>query len=75
MELVFLERSGEIKGFSIQPSFLLSKGVRYRADFMVCDKDGHIWIEDVKGYETKEFKIKKKIFENSFPWLELRIIK
>jgi len=72
---VILERCGDIKGFMIQPSFVISKGIRYRADFMVCGKDGRIWIEDVKGFETKEFKLKKKLFDDRYPWLELQIIK
>lgn len=32
-------------------------------------------VEDVKGMETKEFKIKRKLFEYKYPSLELRIIK
>lgn len=39
-------------GFGIQPSFVLPGGIRYRADFIVCDKTGLIWVEDVKGVET-----------------------
>ena len=71
--LKLMERSGLIKGFMIQPSFYLTAGIRYRADFLVCGADGNIWAEDVKGIETKEFKIKKKLFNRKYPWLELRV--
>lgn len=74
-ELKLLQAAGEIIGFTIQPSFLLEEGIRYRPDFMICGKDGQIWVEDVKGVETKDFKIKKKLWEAKFPWLELRIVK
>ncbi|MCL2215428.1 MAG: DUF1064 domain-containing protein [Defluviitaleaceae bacterium] len=74
-ELKMLRQAGEIKGFMLQPSFTLPGGIRYRPDFMVCDMDGTVWVEDVKGMETKEFKIKKKLWEAQYPWLELRLIK
>lgn len=74
-ELKLLVRSGEIKGFAIQPSFFLSPGIRYRPDFLVCGADDRIWIEDVKGFSTKEFKLKQKLFMEKYPWLELRIIR
>ena len=74
-ELKLLQQAGEIKGFMLQPSFSLPGGIRYRPDFMVCNADGTVWVEDVKGMETKEFKIKKKLWEAQYPWLELRLIK
>ena len=48
---------------------------RYRPDFMVCDSSGLVWVEDVKGVETKEFKIKKKDWEALYPGFELRVVK
>lgn len=74
LELQMLQRSGEIKGFGIQPSFYLSEGIRYMPDFIVCGKDGRIWLEDTKGYRTKDFNIKQKLMIEKYPWLELRII-
>lgn len=32
-------------------------------------------VEDVKGVETKEFKLKKKLLEYKFPDIDFRIIK
>lgn len=73
-ELKLLEKSGQIEGFGIQPSFVLSNGIRYRPDFIVC-ASGVIWVEDVKGVETKDFKIKQKLWKERYPWMELKIIK
>ncbi len=73
-ELKLLQAAGEIDGFGLQPSFVLEKGIRYRPDFIVSG-DGQIWVEDVKGVETAAFKIKKRLWEVKYPWLELRIIK
>ena len=74
-ELKLMKQAGEIKGFDLQPSFPLGKKIRYRPDFIVCGKDGTVWVEDVKGMETKEFKLKQKLWEERYWWMELRVIK
>jgi hypothetical protein len=74
-ELVLLKRTGDIQGFACQPSFVLHGGIRYRPDFIVCDEFGFVWVEDVKGFETKDFIMKRKLWEEDYPWMELRIIK
>jgi Protein of unknown function (DUF1064). len=73
-ELQIMQRAGAIKSFSIQPSFVLSEGIRYRPDFIVWDGQT-VWVEDVKGVETKDFKLKAKLFKQFYPYLELRVIK
>ena len=75
LTLKALKASGNILWFSRQPSFLLPGGVRYMPDFLVCGAAGLIWVEDVKGVETEAFKIKKKLWEDAFPGLELRVIR
>jgi len=74
-ELRLMLQAGEIKGFGLQPSFTLPGGIRYRPDFIVCGTDNSIWVEDVKGIETKDFKLKKRLWATFYPWIELRIIK
>lgn len=64
-----------IKGFTRQPSFILPGGHRYIPDFLVCDNTGKMWVEDVKGFETQAFKIKRDLWKETFPWLPLKIIK
>ena len=73
-ELKMLQAAGKVSGFDIQPSFVLADEVRYRPDFIVCDRNGHVWVEDVKGVETQAFRIKRKLWEQRYPWMELRVI-
>ncbi len=56
----------DIRGFCIQPTFMLAKGLKYKADFIIFNNDGSEEIIDVKGYKTKEYIAKKKIFEDKF---------
>ena len=83
-ELALLEKAGEIENLQLQPKFLLQESfkkngktyrkIEYIADFMYKEK-GKVIVEDVKGMETKEFKIKRKLFEYKYPDLELKLIK
>ena len=84
-ELKLLERSGQIRGLALQPEFELIPGytknghkiraVKYRADFQYTDRNGQTVIEDVKGVRTKEFLLKKKIFEWKYQNLTITEVK
>lgn len=65
-ELKLRLRAGEIRGFCIQPTFILAPNLKYKADFIVFNNDGTSEIIDVKGMKTKEYIIKKKVFEDKF---------
>lgn len=76
-QLVLMERAGIIKTFSLQPEFILQEGyrrkdgktirpIKYIADFKVEYPDGHIEIEDSKGFSTEVFKIKRKLLEAKY---------
>lgn len=68
-ELKRLESIGEIERLELQPKFELLppfvhdgkkiRGIVYRADFSYYRVGVRI-IEDVKGFKTKEYQIKKK---------------
>ena len=86
-ELKLLKMSGEIKSFTLQPTFLLLKGYRrsdgkkirditYRADFFVNYPDGHGEVEDVKslGTITEVFKIKRKLLEAKYPDIIIKLV-
>lgn len=76
LELKALQQAGKIQGYTIQPSFLLPGGIRYRPDFMVMDSGGRIWVEDVKGFVTQAFKLKRKLWDATYgDWLPLVLIK
>lgn len=84
-ELKALEKTGAISHLTLQPAYVLQEGynkfgkkirpIKYIADFEYCEEgSGRVVAEDVKGFRTKEFQIKKKIFEEKYPDIELRII-
>ena len=82
-ELKMLLKAGKISGLILQPKFRLQEGFRvngkteraitYIGDFMY-EENGHRVVEDVKGFETKEFRIKRKLFLYRNRDIELRII-
>ena len=84
-ELKMLQRTGKISGHELQPSFELQpkfkgadgktiRAITYRADFQY-NENGRVVVEDVKGKETKDFIIKKKIFMQKYPHVDFRLIK
>ena len=89
VELKIMEDTGHIKELKLQPKFELqpkyknSKGqciraITYKADFSYIETHsevGKLIVEDVKGVENKEFKLKKKMLEYKFPDIDFRIIK
>lgn len=71
-ELLLLEKAGVIKNLSRQVKFVLipyqrdengkviERECSYKADFKY-EKDGKTVVEDVKGFRTKEYIIKRKL--------------
>lgn len=85
-ELKLMNKAGYITDLVLQPKFILQEGFKkngltyrpiyYRADFQYFDKSlKQIIIEDVKGQETKEFLIKKKLFEKRYADLSLSLVR
>lgn len=74
-ELQQMQKGGEIRWFSRQPSFVLPGSIRYRPDFLVCKRNGTLYVEDVKGMETPEFKLKKKLWDATFTGFPLVVVK
>lgn len=56
----------DIKGFCLQPVFILAPGLKYKADFIVFNNDNTTEVIDVKGFKTKEYITKKKVFEDKY---------
>lgn len=82
-ELKFLERAGKVKDislqhkFELQPSFKKNgktiRAITYIADFVYFDLERMAnVVEDVKGYKTKEYLLKKKMFEYKYPYLTIK---
>lgn len=72
--LKLLEKSGEIVFFLRQVPFHLPGGVKYVVDYQIFYRDGSIQFVDVKGVETSEFILKKKIVEDLYP-VKIEIVK
>lgn len=74
--LKWLKQGKQIKDFSLQPRFELQEAfkkndktfrkIEYIADFEITKLDGTKEIIDIKGMETKEFAIKRKLYERKF---------
>ena len=66
LQLKLMRKVGEIDFFLRQTAFDLPGGVKYRCDFQIFWKDGKVTFEDVKGHETKDFIMKKKMVKALF---------
>lgn len=82
-ELKILERIGEISNLKLQPKYKLLpsfvdnegdriRGITYIADFEYIE-DGKLITEDVKGFLTPAFKLKRKLFLHQYRDNILRI--
>ncbi|MBM4762733.1 DUF1064 domain-containing protein [Bacillus sp. B15-48] len=75
-QLKWLKQAKQIKDFKLQPRYILQDGfkkngktfreISYIADFEVINLDGSTQVIDIKGAVTKEFAIKRKLFEFKF---------
>lgn len=79
-ELKIREKAGEVAGVVLQPPFKLlgPKGelmATYKADFAFWDnREDRFRVIDVKGVETKEFRLKKKMMR-ALLGIEVEIVK
>lgn len=73
LQLKALHEDGVIHGLEVHPQFIviprqfdekgkcIEKASRYVADFSYIDSDGRYVVEDVKGYRTGEYIMKRKL--------------
>lgn len=85
-ELKLLEMGGAITDLTLQPKFELIPTIRikghktervtyYIADFAYTEKKtGKKVVEDVKGFKTEVYKLKKKMFLYKYPEFDFREI-
>jgi hypothetical protein len=66
-ELKLLRRAGNVAFFLRQTGWHLPGGTKYVSDFVVFYADGHVEVEDVKGYRTPEYLRKKRAVEKEYP--------
>lgn len=82
--LNLLKSNGIVEDFEMQKEFVLLdsfkkngktiRAIKYKADFVVIYKDDHIEVIDIKGAITKEFAIKRKLFEKRYSDLTLKLL-
>lgn len=84
-QLRLMERAEEISDLKLQVEFQVIQGwinpdtgekIRgsiYIADFMYCDKQSHqVIVEDTKGKETDDFRLKWKLAQSLYPQYTFR---
>lgn len=84
-QLLLLEKAGEISDLKLQVEFQINQGWKdpetgqkvksrfYVADFMYVDKDQRrIIVEDTKGVETAEFRLKWDLVKTLYPHIDFR---
>ena len=82
LELKLLEKAGKIKDlklqqqFELQPSFRKNgktiRAITYVADFTYLDLEtNQNVVEDVKGFKTDVYMLKRKLFEFQYPLLTI----
>lgn len=85
IQLKILEKAGLIKNIELQKEFLLQpsfkkngktyRKITYKADFYYYDNHLNKYIvEDVKGFKTEVYKLKKKMFEYVYKDYDLKEI-
>ena len=68
LQLRILQDAGQIANLKLQPRFKLAEGITYVADFLWDDlHTGKTHVKDSKGFRTKEFRIKEKLFRQLYP--------
>lgn len=65
---------GDVIFFTRQTPMHLIGGIKYLCDFVVYWSDGTVTFEDVKGFKTDLYKLKKKQVEATYP-IEITEIK
>jgi hypothetical protein len=63
--LLLQKAGGAIRGFVRQVSILLPSGRRLRLDFVVVENDGRVRWQDVKGYISPTWAVKRAEAESA----------
>ncbi len=67
LELMKRQSLGDILFFLRQVPLHLPGRIRYVCDFVIFWTDGNVTFEDVKGFKTDMYKVKKKLVEHHYP--------
>ena len=67
LELKNLQSRGDIIFFLRQVPFHIPGNTKYVCDFLIFWSNDNVTIEDVKGFKTDIYKLKKKLVEHHYP--------
>lgn len=79
-------KRGEIVNLELQPKFILQEGFRnwegkavrpitYKADFLLTYPGGRKVVIEVKGYRTRDYQLRRKMFEYKYRDYEFREVR
>ena len=78
-ELDWRKRAGDVKDWDKQVTFNLTVNkvliCKYIIDFVVTNIDDSKEYIETKGFETRDWKIKRKLFKALYPGLKYKVIK
>jgi hypothetical protein len=77
---------GEIKNLQLQPRFELipayvnwegkkRRPMNYTADFLLTYPDGRLVVVEVKGYKTRDYQLRRKLFEYEYKEYEFQEVR
>lgn len=72
--LKLLQQAGEVLFFLRQVPIHLPGNVKYVCDFLVFWANGEVTFEEVKGFKTPLYILKKKMVENLYPSINIKEI-
>lgn len=73
-ELKIRKMAGEVSFFLRQVPFDLGGGVRHFLDFVEFWANGEVKFIEVKGYDTPQGKMKRKLIESMYP-IKIEVVK
>lgn len=79
-DLLLLSRTGHIKNLQLQPAYPLEVNGQkitpreFKLDFQY-DFEGETIVEDVKGQETREWKVKWNLVKALYPGIKFKVVK
>lgn len=78
-QLIELEAAGEIRNLRCQPRFELvvnnQRICHFRPDFQYTRTDGREQIEEVKGMQLEDYRLRMLLFKALFPHFLVEVIK
>ena len=76
-------RTGEIKDLKLQPQYellpsfrdnqgRLERAIMYKPDFLLTYPDGRLVVVEVKGFCTRDYIIRRKLFKHRYRMIEFQ---